>query len=234
VRDAATAGDLAVLVREAPGLLLAGVAGYEGVRPNQRDEATVMAVDEHCRSTLTVFRDLTSLFETTQPLFSMGGSAFPDRVIRALAHAIDHDGALPMVPVLRSGCYVTHDHGTYDHVSPLPELKAALTVRAVVLSTPEPGHAVVGAGKRELPYDAGLPVLVAARDPLGVPRPAATATAARIYDHHLVLTGVRDVHVGDEVDLGISHPCSAFDRWPDITVVDSEDDVHDVWHPRFR
>ncbi|MFE2094021.1 hypothetical protein [Streptomyces sp. NPDC059460] len=42
------------------------------------------------------------------------------------------------------------------------------------------------------------------------------------------------MHVGDEVDLGISHPCSAFDRWPDITVVDSQGHTLDVWHPRFR
>ncbi|MFF8918914.1 alanine racemase [Streptomyces sp. NPDC015032] len=234
VKGPAEAADLARAVRAAPGLLLAGVAGYEGVRPNRRDTTTLAAVDEHCHRTITVFRSLTALFETTQPVFSMGGSAFPDRVVHALAKAARHPGDLPMVPVLRSGCYVTHDHGTYEHVSRLPGLKAALTVRAVVLSTPEPGRAVVGAGKRELPYDAGLPVLIAARDPHGARRPAATATADQIYDHHLVLTGVRNLHVGDEVDLGISHPCSAFDRWPDITVVDSQGHTLDVWHPQFR
>ncbi|MGH3391345.1 MAG: alanine racemase, partial [Actinomadura sp.] len=100
-------------------------------------------------------------------------------------------------------------------------------------STPEDGLAVVGAGRRELPYDAGLPVLLGARDPRGAPRPAARATASRIFDHHLVLTGVRELRVGDEVDLGISHPCSAFDRWPDIAVVDDDGDVREVWHPRF-
>ncbi|MFE9356378.1 hypothetical protein ACFYPB_19820 [Streptomyces olivaceoviridis] len=164
----------------------------------------------------------------------MGGSAFPDRVVHTLAEAARDFGDLPMVPALPSGCYVTHDHGTYAHVSRVPGLRPALTVRAVVLSTPEPGRAVVGAGKRELPYDAGLPVLIAGRDPHGTPRPAATATADQIYDHHLVLTDGRDLHVGDEVDLGISHPCSAFDRWPDITVVDGQGHPRDVWHPQFR
>ncbi|MER7701846.1 alanine racemase [Kitasatospora sp. NPDC097605] len=235
VKGPAEAAGLARAVRAAPGLLLAGVAGYEGVRPNLRDTATLAAVDEHCDRTVAVFRGLTPLFETTRPVFSMGGSAFPDRVVHALARAERHPDGLPTaVPVLRSGCYVTHDHGTYAHVSHLPGLKAALTVRAVVLSTPEPGRAVVGAGKRELPYDAGLPVLVSARDPHGARRPAAAATAERIYDHHLVLTEARDLHIGDEVDLGISHPCSAFDRWPDITVVDGQGHTGEVWHPRFR
>nr|BFD95998.1 alanine racemase [Kitasatospora sp. Xyl93] len=235
VQGPAEAADLARAVRAAPGLLLAGVAGYEGVRPNRRDAATLAAVDEHCDRTVTVFRRLTPLFETPRPVFSMGGSAFPDRVVHALAHAARHRGDLPTaVPVLRSGCYVTHDHGSYAQVSPLPGLRAALTVRAVVLSTPEPGRAVVGAGRRELPYDAGLPVLVRAHDPHGARRPAAAARAERIYDHHLVLTGVRDLYVGDEVDLGISHPCSAFDRWPDVTVVDGRGHPCEVWHPLFR
>ncbi|MFF2507511.1 alanine racemase [Streptomyces sp. NPDC058067] len=234
VRQPAEARELAEAAHAAPGILLAGVAGYEGVRPNDRSSATLADVDAHCRATVGLFRTLAPLFQTAQPLFSMGGSAFPDRVVHALGELTAQPDRPPVLPVLRSGCYVTHDHGTYAHVSPVPGLRAALTVRAVVLSTPEPGRVVVGAGKRELPYDAGLPVLVSARDPHGVPRPAARATASHIYDHHLVLTDASGLHVGDEVDLGISHPCSAFDRWPDITVIDEAGRADDVWHPRFR
>ncbi|MEU6011768.1 alanine racemase [Streptomyces sp. NPDC047453] len=234
VREAAAAHELAVAAQESPGILLAGVAGYEGIRPNRRDAATIAEVDAHCRKTVDLFRSLTSLFHTTQPIFSMGGSAFPDRVVHALSELAERSGTVPMVPVLRSGCYVTHDHGTYENVSPLPGLRAALTVRAVVLSAPEPGRIVVGAGKRELPYDAGLPILVGSRDAQGVPQAAAQATADHIYDHHLVFTGAHGLKVGDEVDLGISHPCSAFDRWPDITVVDDGGHTQDVWHPQFR
>ncbi|MGW9593952.1 alanine racemase [Streptomyces chartreusis] len=233
VRGSSLAGELAKMVQASSGLLLAGVAGYEGVRPLRRDAATLTDIDEHCRKTIGVFHSLTPLFETAQPVFSMGGSAFPDRVVHLLAEARQNQGDLPMVPVLRAGCYVTHDHGAYEHVSPLPGLSAALTVRAVVLSVPEPGLAVVGAGKRELPYDAGLPVLVSARDGQGLPR-AATATATQIYDHHLVLTNADGLHVGDIVDLGISHPCSAFDRWPDVVVVDDQGHTRDLWHPQFR
>ncbi|MCK7621644.1 alanine racemase [Streptomyces sp. RS10V-4] len=234
VREAATAHGLAVAAQESSGILLAGVAGYEGIRPNRRDATTVAEVDAHCRKAADLFRSLTPLFQTARPVFSMGGSAFPDRVVHALSDLTERPGAVPVVPVLRSGCYVTHDHGTYEQVSPLPGLKAALTVRAVVLSAPEPGRIVVGAGKRELPYDAGLPVLIGSRDAQGTPQPAARATAEQIYDHHLVLTGARGLKVGDVVDLGISHPCSAFDRWPDITVVDDEGRTQDVWHPQVR
>jgi D-serine deaminase-like pyridoxal phosphate-dependent protein len=233
VREAAAAYELGKAARASSGLLLAGVGGYEGIRPNRRDAATIADVDDHCRRAVEVFRGLRPLFQTDQHVFSMGGSAFPDRVVHALPDLLGRPGGPAVVPVLRSGCYVTHDHGTYEQVSPLPGLMAALSVRAVVLSTPEEGRAIVGAGRRELPYDAGLPILLSARDPHGAPRPAANATATGIFDHHLILTGVRDLRVGDEVDLGISHPCSAFDRWPDIAVV-ADGGIREVWHPRLR
>ncbi|MEU9125785.1 alanine racemase [Streptomyces sp. NPDC048506] len=235
VRGAAEAYELgAAVAQAADGLKLTGVAGYEGVRPNHRDAATLAAVDAHCRTTADAFASLVPLFQTPRPVFSMGGSAFPDRVADAAADLARRCADLPLVPVLRSGCYVTHDHGTYAQVSPLPGLRPALTVRAAVLSTPEPGTAVVGAGKRELPYDAGLPVLLAAYAENGTPRPVARGTAAQIYDHHLVLADTAGLAVGDTVDLGISHPCAAFDRWPDIAVTDEEGEVRDVWHPRFH
>ncbi|MGF7121136.1 alanine racemase [Rhodococcus sp. BE178] len=231
VRDAPAALGLARECENVPGIALAGVAGYEGVRPNRRDADIVTQVDAHCRETVDAFRAVSPWIQTEKPVFSMGGSAFPDRVIEAIAELPERGGRV--IPVLRSGCYVTHDHGTYAEVSPVPGLRAALTVRAVVLSAPEPGRIVVGAGKRELPYDAGLPVLVSATDAQGTPRRSAKATATQIYDHHLVLTDTVGLDVGDIVDLGISHPCSAFDRWPDITVVD-DGRVEAVWHPQFR
>ncbi len=235
VRDASAALDLARACDGESGIVLAGVAGYEGVRPNRREADVIAQVDAHCRETVEAFRAVSPWIQAEQPVFSMGGSAFPDRVVDAIADLPDLSGRAGRrpTPVLRSGCYVTHDHGTYAQVSPVPGLRAALTVRAVVLSAPEPGLIVVGAGKRELPYDAGLPVMVSATDAHGIPRSPAKATATRIYDHHLVFTESEGLEVGDIVDLGISHPCSAFDRWPDIAVIE-DGRVQAVWHPRFR
>ncbi|GAA0398197.1 alanine racemase [Streptomyces luteireticuli] len=235
VRKPSEARVLAEAAAQGPaGAVLAGVAGYEGIRPNNREAATTEAVDAHCRTTVGIFHDLVPFFRTERPLLSMGGSAFPDRAVAAIDELRRRHPDIALLPVVRSGCYVTHDHGTYEQVSPVPGLRPALTVRAVVLSTPEPGHAVVGAGRRELPYDAGLPVLVGVRGPYGMRLEASQAVAARIYDHHLVLTGVQALQVGDVVDLGISHPCSAFDRWPSLVVVDDEECPLEVWHPQFH
>ena len=222
---------LARLVHGTPGLRLAGVAGYEGVVPNSRSESTVDAVDRHCRLVREVYLGAAQYFETAAPVYSMGGSAFPDRVVEYLPD----DSLVPGTRrILRSGCYVTHDHGTYASVSPVPGLIPALSVRAVVLSTPEAGMAVVGAGKRDLPYDAGLPVFLSAHTADNAPRDGATAEVRNLFDHHAVLTGVSGLDVTDVVDFGISHPCSAFDRWPEYVVTDGGGQATGVWHTDFH
>lgn len=229
VRDAAAAREIAEAVAASDGLRLAGVSGYEGVVPNERSAGTIEAVDAHCSMTAELFRDLAPLYETHEPIFSMGGSAFPDRVA---AHSPSAGEVPGVIRLLRSGCYVTHDHGTYAGVSPVPGLEPALSVRATVVSAPEVGLAVIGAGKRELPYDAGLPVLLGAeRDRADV---EATGTATAIYDHHLVITGSTGLAVGDVVTLGISHPCSAFDRWREIAVLGADGARVETWRPEFH
>jgi D-serine deaminase-like pyridoxal phosphate-dependent protein len=221
VRDPAEARTLAAAVRGRPEVILAGVAAYEGVAPNRRDAATLASVDAHCRRAGAVFDSLRPIFAVPDPMFSIAGSAFPDR-------ALAHRPSTPANVVLRSGCYVTHDHGTYAAVTPLPTLRPALSVAALVVSVPEPGLAVLGAGKRELPDDAGLPI------PL--PEPGADAhpgELTRLYDHHAVLRDHPSATVGQVVNLGISHPCSAFSRWDTVLAVRAGR-VVDEWQTEFR
>lgn len=229
VRSADEAREIAALITAAPGLRLVGVAGYEGVVPNSRDAVNVDAVDRHCKLVHDIYVDLAGHFETAAPIFSMGGSAFPDRVIEFLP-----SGVPGTVNLLRSGCYATHDHGTYAGVSPIHGLIPALTVRALVVSAPEDGLVVVGAGKRDLPYDAGLPPFLSAYSAAGVAKADASASVHKLFDHHAVLLGAEGLGVTDIVELGISHPCSAFDRWPEYLVTDDAGAAVDVWHTDFR
>lgn len=222
IRDAEEAPALADAVRAAPGLRLAGVSAYEGIAPNVRTPENLASIDAHCRSAVEVFDLLRDRFDVDLPLFSVGGSAFQDHAARFLP-----DGSLN---ILRSGCYVIHDHGTYAEVSPLPGLRAAAVVRAVVISVPEEGRAILGAGKRELAYDAGLPALVAHhRDGATLPEP--DGVVVRLFDHHAIVDNAGALRVGDTVDLGISHPCSVFDRWRMALAVHGN--TTELWHPQF-
>lgn len=59
----------------------------------------------------------------------------------------------------------------------------------------------------------------------------AGATLTRLFDHHAIVEDADGLQVGDVVDLGISHPCSVFDRWREILAV--SDDAVETWRPSF-
>jgi D-serine deaminase-like pyridoxal phosphate-dependent protein len=155
-----------------------------------------------------------------------GGSAFFDQVVDVLGGPWP-DG-LPVLPVLRSGAYLTHDSGFYDRLSPLgahprtggPTLRPALRAWAQVCSNPEPGLAFLTAGKRDVPYDIDLPFpQLLRRD--GVTGPV-EATVTKLNDQHAFLSFAGDVRVGDWVGLGVSHPCTTFDKWQLLPVVGAD------------
>jgi D-serine deaminase-like pyridoxal phosphate-dependent protein len=126
--------------------------------------------------------------------------------------------------IARSGCYVTHDSGLYAGSSPLAgELRAALEIWGEVLSRPEPDLAIVGVGRRDAPFDAGLPVPLRCHAG-GVLAPLAGWGTTELNDQHAFLRsgGGDPLEVGDLVGFGISHPCTAFDKWRVIPVVDDE------------
>jgi D-serine dehydratase len=219
VRTGCRTDDEAVAVAEAaartPGLRLAGVEGYEGSLGADRSDATLAAVDAFLDRLPAVASRVAGLVEG-ELVLSAGGSAYFDRV----AARVRFEGARVVV---RSGCYLTHDHGHYGRVSPLPALQPAFRLWAQVLSRPEPGLAIAGFGKRDAPFDIDLPTPLEVVH--GDSRTAADGLrVARMDDQHAYLEG-GDVSVGDLVVFGISHPCTAFDKWSLLPLVDDEDVV---------
>ena len=192
-------------------LELAGIEGFEGTLGADRSPATLAAVDAF----VDRMRRLVEALDLD--LVTAGGSALFDRVAERLR--FDR----PVRVVLRSGCYLTHDDGLYAGVSPLP-LRPALELWARVLSCPEPGLAIAGFGKRDAPYDLGLPVV----------RSVSGVEVEALNDQHAFLRDPSGaLRVGDVVVCGISHPCTAFDKWSLIPVVDDDDMVIDAVRTLF-
>jgi D-serine deaminase-like pyridoxal phosphate-dependent protein len=208
-------------------LRLAGVESFEGVVPEPGER-----VDG-------VLRDVRALAESLgrngafdgldEVLVTAGGSSFFDRVVHHLGGRWDL--GRPVRVVLRSGCYLTHDHGPYERLSPfggrLPgwePLKQAMEVWGLVHSRPEPDLAIVGFGKRDVSYDMGLPRPLTVRSRDGSARPASGMEVFRLNDQHayLRLPAADGLAVGDAVGCGLAHPCTVFDRWRSIPVVDED------------
>ncbi|WP_280235249.1 amino acid deaminase [Nocardia cyriacigeorgica] len=213
-------------------LTLAGVGGYEGALAHDRGSEGVAAVRHYLDELARLHRELAAAGRYRGPaIVTAGGSAYQDLVVERLAALTDEAGAAGVATtvVLRSGAYVIHDDGFYAGISPLATfrtdrpLRSAMHGWARTVSRPEPELALLDAGKRDLPFDEGLPV------PQHTAGPAASALPpqARITalnDQHafLRLPGARpdDLAVGSVVRLGLSHPCTAFDKWRLIPVID--------------
>ncbi|MCF2528963.1 alanine racemase [Yinghuangia soli] len=210
------------------GLSLAGVSGYEGGLPDAD------AITEWLGSLLEAGDRVADLI-SGPPIVSAGGSAWFDTVVDVLGPV-----AGDRTVVLRSGAYVSHDDGFYSRMTPFvrhPDegsLAGALEVWAQVLSAPEPGLAVLGAGRRDVPFDLDLPTPLQVRGTDGVLRPAGGAKVAKLDDQHAyVETGDTALVPGELVRLGISHPCTAFDKWRVVPVVDDDHRVVDVLRTYF-
>jgi D-serine deaminase-like pyridoxal phosphate-dependent protein len=228
-------------------LRLAGVTCFEGfvdgATQPQRDEAA-RALMGFGREVAVALEPLIAADGGTQILLSAGGSQYLDIVVEALVAPLGT--RLPVHGVLRSGGTVSHDHGGMDLVSPFgsvraaggPQLHPALEVWAPVVSMPEPGRAIAGAGKRDLPHDGALPIVLAIRDTAGTLRRLDEDGAIRVVrlnDQHAWLEFGADASlaVGDLVAFGIRHACTAFDRWRFIPVVDEDYDVIDAFETVF-
>ena len=212
-------------------LRLVGVAGYEGEVP----KADTERVTAWLRRLVALAADFDKAGRFTgldEIVISAGGSAWFDAVAEVFAEIPEL--SLPVLKLLRSGAYVSHDDGHYRKLTPfnrVPEegaLEPAFRLWTQVVSRPSAEQAFVNAGKRDAAYDLDLPFAqVIRRD--GAERPATGVSVTGLSDQHawLSTTPEADLEVGDWVGLGLSHPCTSFDKWQLIPVAEADGTVVD-------
>ncbi|MQY35099.1 hypothetical protein SRB17_30710 [Streptomyces sp. RB17] len=229
VRTEADALAVADAVDRTRTLRLVGVAGYEGEVP-QADPERVRSYLRRLVA-LAVGLDRTGLLKDAEEIVvSAGGSAWFDAVAEVFAEIPGL--SLPVLKLLRSGAYVSHDDGHYRRLTPfarVPEegaLEPAFRLWAQVVSRPTAEQAFANAGKRDAAYDLDLPTAQVVRRN-GVERPATGITVTGLSDQHAWLRTEpgADVEAGDWIGLGLSHPCTSFDKWQLIPVAEADGTV---------
>jgi D-serine dehydratase len=227
------------LQQSAPLLRLRGVEAFEGIVGQPSDEAAkvVGKLLDHVVETMTLLRQQ-KLMTVSKPIISVGGSAFFGMVAEHLRRASSEAEI-----ILRSGCYLTNDHGMYEQAQRLEvergqlalsaPFRPALEVWAYVQSRPEPGLAILTVGKRDISYDIEMPIPIkwARRGARTVEKLSDTGCKiASLNDQHarLLLPDQHPLAVGDRVGLGCSHPCTTFDKWKYIYRVDDNYTVTDL------
>ncbi|MFE0906376.1 amino acid deaminase [Streptomyces rochei] len=233
VRTEARCAAVADAVAGVRTLRLAGVAGYEGEVPDA-DTGKVRAWLRRLVA-LAVDFDGAGRFDGLEEIVvSAGGSAWFDAVADVFAEVPDL--SLPVLKLLRSGAYVSHDDGHYRELTPfnrVPEegaLEPAFRLWSQVVSRPSPGQAFTNAGKRDAAYDLHLPFAQVVRPADGGPeRPATGIEVTGLSDQHAWLRTAEeaDLEVGDWLGAGLSHPCTSFDKWQLIPVAEADGTVVD-------
>lgn len=240
---------LAQAIADSDCMRLGGIECYEGLAARCDSPHDRRAVAELVQRAIDAARacDARRLWADDEAiLITAGGSAVFDLVVPLLrAQGLSR----PVQGVLRSGCYVTHDHGNYARYLKLVErreglddsLRPALEVWTMVQSVPEPGLALLTCGRRDISYDIEMPIpqRIARRgQQFAQPAPAGWRVDA-LNDQHAYLrfdagaTADAEPRVGDRVALGISHPCTTFDKWRWMPLVDDDGSVTGAVSMRF-
>lgn len=225
-------------------LSVVGAAGFEGVVGTVRDDDALAGADAFCRGVRLLGEGLVtelllgggfgSAPDDPWLVLSAGGSHYFDRVVAELRRA-----RVPARVVVRSGSYVVHDHGGYRSGSPFPdvdspEFRPAMEVRASVLSRPQPDQVLLDAGRRDLSFDSGLPFVLAGESGA---RPVAVdgAEVTDLNDQHAFVRvpAESELQPGNVVVLGISHPCTTFDKWGLAVLADDRNGVVGLAHTFF-
>lgn len=235
-RTIAEATRVAERIAATPQLRLAGVAGYEGSLAHERTDSALSAVRDYLQRQVDLHDGIRRLYGPGDVYLTAGGSAYFDVVADVYADAgagAERSEGDRTHFTLRSGAYIVHDDGFYRQISPFDEGRAtaetprfvpAMRGLARVVSHPESGLALLDVGKRDVPYDEGLPIPRQAAGDLGSAwHPLGDAAISAMNDQHSYLrTAAADAApVGSVVALGLSHPCTAFDKWRVLPVVDS-------------
>ncbi|MEV6331774.1 alanine racemase [Streptomyces sp. NPDC051909] len=234
VRTEAECAAVADAVAAVPTLRLVGVAGYEGTMPGA--DADSVRTWLHRLVGLAAEFDKAGRFDPAigEIVVSAGGSEWFDSVAEVFAEIPEL--SLPVLKLLRSGAYVSHDDGQYRDRTPfnrVPEegaLQPAFRLWSQVVSRPTAEQAFTNAGKRDASHDLHLPEAQVVRDArTGEVRAAAGITVTGLSDQHAWLGTApgADVEVGDWVGMGLSHPCTIFDKWQLIPLVEADGTVVD-------
>ncbi len=233
---------LAKKIHQSPAARLCGIKCYEGALAtcNHAHDSNTVAALMHRVQKVAIDCEAADFFDNDEVLLTAGGSAIFDLIAKNLKPYLQR----PARGILRSGCYLTHDHVFYkkmlqcvgERLQLRETLKPALEVLSSVQSCPEPGLALLSMGKRDVSYDLNMPVPLW-RAKLGDSKVCEVPSHWEIFDlndQHAYLCfdalspSSEHPHVGLLVGSGISHPCTTFDKWRWMPVVNDNYRVVDA------
>jgi D-serine deaminase-like pyridoxal phosphate-dependent protein len=208
------APDLARQINSLPGLDLVGIFTYPGQVYAARNENEVAGIAAYeCRVMAELTQQLAPIADISRRI--SGGST----------PTTPHYTAGCGLTEIRPGSYVFNDRTQLDRWAAQPD-GCALTVLATVVSTPEPGRAVLDAGSKSLATDA------APESPgNGMLKEDNAAVLLKLNEEHGFLDlsqAELDLQVGDRVQIIPNHCCVVSNLFDEMVAVRGAD-VVETW-----
>ena len=206
--------DLARHINTLPGLNLVGLFTYPGQVYAARNENEVAGIAAHEARTMgQIARQIAPIANITDRI--SGGST------PTAAHYHTECG----LTEIRPGTYVFNDRTQIDRWAARPAA-CALTILATVVSTPEPGRAVLDAGSKALSSDP------APESPgCGMLKEDNNALLVKLNEEHGFLDLSQadlKLHIGDKVEIIPNHACVVCNLHDEMIAVRS-DEVIETW-----
>ena len=230
VRELSLVEQIAQRISADKRLNLIGVTGFEGAVPDAaRGRRGEKKISKFCQKIVAAANLAYPYKSDQQFVISAGGSAYFDIVAREL-----NKFEQPRRLLLRSGGYITHDHRYYEDIYPFASsdrsFQPAIEVWAQVISKPEKDFGVLNLGKRDIGNDLHNPIPIKSYD--GQVK-SFSAVIEKLNDQHGYLRGRQEFSLAQLIGLGISHPCTTFDKWGLIPLVNDKYDLIDCLQTFF-
>ncbi|WP_420611725.1 hypothetical protein [Candidatus Spongiisocius sp.] len=231
-RSRAEAEAVAREIEQSGTAVVSGIGAYEGPAGEGRSPESLRSVGAYLDSVTGIFHE----FHTkgvfpgdAPPVLSIGGSGVFDVVDRHVQHDLGSPDSYRLV--LRSGCYLVHDHGHYAALGPSTRpgwaytpFQGSLEIGATVISRPQADLALLNIGQRDIGSDKGPATVI---DPLPT---GGSLPIVKLNDQHAFVRpdDPAILPVGTRVQVGISHPCTTLDKWRVLLVTDDDYNVIDT------
>ena len=233
IRDLKGLEPILLKMNKNPKFRIRGVSGFEGAAPDvNRKAAGIKNLRKFLSKIVAAAEIVAPYMKEDSLIISGGGSSYFDYVIEEFKK---YKGNVHII--LRSGGYISHDHVHYENLYPFMELEKAqqflpaLEIWSRVLSVPEKNLAILNFGKRDAGNDLDNPLPIKVLNKKMKPL---KASIKQLNDQHAFMKVTPStVQVGDIVGCGISHPCTNFDKWRLIPLVDDNYNVVDLIHTFF-
>lgn len=219
---------------------LVGIEGFEGNIHGKDNDDTEALVIDYLNFLVAAAESILPYVKNDHLVLTAGGTAYYDLVKKIFSKI---ELSKPILSLIRSGCYLLHDSNYYaQHFNRLKKrinykeqttpVEHAIEVWSYVQSLPQKDLAILNFGKRDASFDVAMPSPLFYYSPRKHQQPQALSSGYKIFkldDQHAFLStpNTSELKVGDMVACGVSHPCTTFDKWKWLPLVDDHYTVVD-------